>query len=702
MNILEQEDIIKGLPDAALMKEASAPSGQVPQFLVVSEIKRRSDMRKRFEKEQEPQGTVKDQIVMEAMGIAPMMPSAMTPPQPPAAPMGAPPMGGMPPQGMPPMAPPQAPKPPMPMGGMPPMPMGGIASAPQAMPPMGMAQGGIVQMSVGEQVPNLLDQPLLVGKPLQQRIDELLNMVRAGQLSYADVLDKISGIEGASSDAAVAYARAVIEGEGAGMELVGGMTAGDREAVSEAAPMRMMPKLAGGSDLYKGPMVLRAADALGLFDSYKSKPEDDRMLEPAASALAQQVADEYAVPDTNMRGIFRSPPSSEGKSSGVADLLGTGFGGADYSSPKPGTESAAPVADLLGTGFGGADYSSVLSEIDVPERDLMAINRSLPRRASGAGQGQGFLEATGLDALLQSRGSANPLGRMRKPKDDATVQGASRVQVQANGMLPEYTDYTGVFPSVAADEVAAQSPFSLEYLQRENARAAGRKAAQDTDLSTFAGKTVNEKGESTPETKLVDAVTELPRNDRSTPEMPALDFSELIKDSKQQALNNAIIQLGAGVASGDVAGGLSAAGTAAMKGTADARALDMKRRLAEYQAGREDIRRGEEVRRYDEGMKLKREQFNSDVAYRAADLTYKINAASGLDRRALLNSVNDMIKEVNDEIIRAQNLGDDLSLTELQEQLALLKKQGIKYSDDITASLARAEAFPGFEVLGTR
>jgi hypothetical protein len=184
--------------------------------------------------------------------------------------------------------------------------------------------------------------------------------------------------------------------------------------------------------------------------------------------------------------------------------------------------------------------------------------------------------------------------------------------------------------------------------------------------------------------------------------MPALDFSDLIAEGKQQALANAMIQLGAGVASGDVAKGISAAGTAAMKGTADARALDMRSRLAEYQAGREDVRRGEEKRRYDEGMTLKREQFNSDVAYRAADLTYKINAASGLDRRALLNSVNDMIKEVNDEIIRAQNLGDDLSLTELQEQLALLKKQGIKYSDDITASLARAEEFPGFEVLGTR
>jgi hypothetical protein len=148
MNILEQEDIIKGLPDAALMKEASAPSGQVPQFLVISEIKRRSDMRKRFEKEQQSQGTVKDQIVMEAMGIGTMMPTAMTPPAQPMGPAGPPPngampplMGGMPPQGMPPMAPPQAPKPPMPMGG--------IASAPQAMPPMGMAEGGIVRMQKG-------------------------------------------------------------------------------------------------------------------------------------------------------------------------------------------------------------------------------------------------------------------------------------------------------------------------------------------------------------------------------------------------------------------------------------------------------------------------------------------------------------------------------------------------------------------------
>ena len=69
MNILEIEDMIKGLPDMALRKEATQPTGRVPQFLVISEIKRRSDMRKRFQ-ERQPQGTIKDQIVNE--GIAAM------------------------------------------------------------------------------------------------------------------------------------------------------------------------------------------------------------------------------------------------------------------------------------------------------------------------------------------------------------------------------------------------------------------------------------------------------------------------------------------------------------------------------------------------------------------------------------------------------------------------------------------------------
>jgi len=70
MNILEQEDLIKGLDDRRLQEEAKRPSGNVPQFLVVSEIQRRTDMRKKFQgsDQQQPQGTIADQITQAGIG----------------------------------------------------------------------------------------------------------------------------------------------------------------------------------------------------------------------------------------------------------------------------------------------------------------------------------------------------------------------------------------------------------------------------------------------------------------------------------------------------------------------------------------------------------------------------------------------------------------------------------------------------------
>mgnify|MGYP000509957027 CR=1 FL=1 len=82
MNILEQEDLIKGLDDRRLQEEAKRPSGNVPQFLVVSEIQRRTDMRKKFQgsDQQQPQGTVADQITQ--AGIASVQPPQMMQGQP--------------------------------------------------------------------------------------------------------------------------------------------------------------------------------------------------------------------------------------------------------------------------------------------------------------------------------------------------------------------------------------------------------------------------------------------------------------------------------------------------------------------------------------------------------------------------------------------------------------------------------------------
>lgn len=95
MNILDAEDLIKGLPDEALTQEAQMPSGQVPQFLVVSEIQRRTDMRKRYQaQQQEAMPSVKDQIVQEGiMGMMPQQPMGMPQAMPPAMPQAMPPMG---------------------------------------------------------------------------------------------------------------------------------------------------------------------------------------------------------------------------------------------------------------------------------------------------------------------------------------------------------------------------------------------------------------------------------------------------------------------------------------------------------------------------------------------------------------------------------------------------------------------------------
>lgn len=52
MNIIELQDSLKDLPDSALMREMQMPSGTAPQFLVLSELKRRKRMRDDFQRRQ--------------------------------------------------------------------------------------------------------------------------------------------------------------------------------------------------------------------------------------------------------------------------------------------------------------------------------------------------------------------------------------------------------------------------------------------------------------------------------------------------------------------------------------------------------------------------------------------------------------------------------------------------------------------------
>lgn len=106
MNIIEAEDMVKGLPDQVLFQYAQNPPPTIPQFLAVSEVQRRQDMRQRFQaQQQQEKGTVKDQILqgIGGTGMAPEMSSP--PPMAPSMPQGGPPpvaafRGGMMPYGM--------------------------------------------------------------------------------------------------------------------------------------------------------------------------------------------------------------------------------------------------------------------------------------------------------------------------------------------------------------------------------------------------------------------------------------------------------------------------------------------------------------------------------------------------------------------------------------------------------------------------
>lgn len=144
MNLLEYDDLVKGMSDAQLIQAAQNPPPGFPQFLAVQQLQENRKTREKYAAQQNKpsDATVADQIVGKAMqeGI-----------------MGA--MPQMPPQ----MA--MAPQMPQRMPQMPPQ---GIQ---QAMPPQRMSGGGIVRMANG----GVLEEVLATGTDLtQQRLRGLL------------------------------------------------------------------------------------------------------------------------------------------------------------------------------------------------------------------------------------------------------------------------------------------------------------------------------------------------------------------------------------------------------------------------------------------------------------------------------------------------------------------------------------------------
>lgn len=89
-NLLQTQDSLKSLSDQQLMSEMQDPTGQVPQFLVLSELKRRKDMRQ--QNQSPPSSTVADDLTQgpqqpgQSVATAPGMMPTQAPQQPASAP----------------------------------------------------------------------------------------------------------------------------------------------------------------------------------------------------------------------------------------------------------------------------------------------------------------------------------------------------------------------------------------------------------------------------------------------------------------------------------------------------------------------------------------------------------------------------------------------------------------------------------------
>lgn len=139
---------------------------------------------------------------------------------------------------------------------------------------------------------------------------------------------------------------------------------------------------------------------------------------------------------------------------------------------------------------------------------------------------------------------------------------------------------------------------------------------------------------------------------------PELDFADLIDSYRKQGVSNALMQLGAGIASNNLAGGIAAAGEAAQQGTQAANELAMQRRITEFEAGREDLRRQQESAERELDRKFEEDQNALDRALQADQL--RIEG----DRIASLMRKNDA--EI-DRLIATTNLDKASTVAQIQQ-----------------------------------
>ena len=326
-----------------------------------------------------------------------------------------------------------------------------------------------------------------------------------------------------------------------------------------------------------------------------------------------------------IRGITDQMPSLSGTSPEQARFADA-YGGSGMPSLS---ERAADVVDVLGGGDMARARTEIASNTLLPPQ-IPEIQRPNPPGMMGSKT----FDTGVFSDLSEGIAGIMPDNPARSVKDFILGPFADNREMiaAANRVRPVVEDMNQVrmdeqarlladlqLDAMEGDEQAAEQVAKLLTRTDAQVQGGGVEVQPNAGAGVASGSALGDpKGESDTQTRTLEAVIaaqsegESPARasfnsaissidelisdlkNKEAQQSPALDLSDLIADSKRMTTANTLMQLGAGIAAGDTAKALSAAGTAAAKGMEDARTLDMRKRLAEYQAGREDIRRGEQ------------------------------------------------------------------------------------------------------------
>ena len=364
-------------------------------------------------------------------------------------------------------------------------------------------------------------------------------------------------------------------------------------------------------------------------------------------------------------------------------------------SPKPGTESADPLSGILELA------QEAQTDASDPRRQLspsidtdalisgMVSERVRERPRIGDVTGSDVYQGSGITSLFNALTEETPEFKLRRELK-TSPPGLLDYETSLESRLASYQDeLTQGLPGLGG----YTSDDSYGVRSEDGKKAGGKNVQGDSEVQAQSLSEIVVDRDRKDLSGILSKITSDGASDSAFDRYTSLDFSDLIEDSKRMARANALMQLGAGIASGDTAKALSAAGTAATKGMQDARTLDMRKRLADYQAGREDLRRGEEAERFERQLASQESQFDRTLTQAGLKLKADIEKGIRVNKGQLLGYIGDVLKESGRDLIPPVGQTRQDMLIELQDQL--LRQFGPFLDVDVSELVASGDGDGG-------